>query len=163
MKASWSIKNLQHLRLTNSTGHSRRNPVAHIQRSWLPSGTLTHLANGDIHVVTSSGTRVARSSCSCSDSNQRQRAIRTFNEHRSCICRRSTYKVQAMYGTAHYCEVMEAAIVGSDTFGRVHSGIPTHRYGGPAALKVEIRQACFQWMCRRSYTSQQAYLMVNEE
>ena len=54
-------------------------------------------------------------------------------------------------------------LVGSDTFGRVHSGIPTHRYGGPAALKVEIRQACFQWMCRRSYTSQQAYLMVNEE
>ena len=33
--------------------------------------------------------------------------------------------------TAHYCEVMEAAIVGSDTFGRVQSGIPTHRYGGP--------------------------------
>ena len=25
-------------------------------------------------------------------------------------------------------------------------GIPTHRYGGPAALKVEIRQACFQWI-----------------
>ena len=31
--------------------------------------------------------------------------------------------------TAHYCEVMEAAIVGSDTFGRVQSGIPTQRRG----------------------------------
>ena len=54
-------------------------------------------------------------------------------------------------------------LVGSGSYSPTQQGIPTHRYGGPAALKVEIRQACFQWMCRRSYTSQQAYLMVNEE
>ena len=46
--------------------------------------------------------------------------------------RRLRFKLCTELKTAHYCEVMEAAIVGSDTFGRVQSGIPTHRYGGPA-------------------------------
>ena len=37
-------------------------------------------------------------------------------------------------------------LVGSGSYSPTQQGIPTHRYGGPAALKVEIRQACFQWI-----------------
>ena len=37
-------------------------------------------------------------------------------------------------------------VAGSGSYSPTQQGIPTHRYGGPAALKVEIRQACFQWI-----------------
>ena len=51
---------------------------------------------------------------------------------------------------------MEAAIVGSDTFGRVQSGIPTHRYGAEAPAtaipRIQVSEGLYAnpAMCQRT-------------
>ena len=124
-----------------------------IRHSWLPQWPLRRhdFQHGHVHigcypseVISNSGQRVQGSSRLHLQRYHCSRTNLGSEGYLSTMAVKEAWILACVEGRPFYRPPGNPVLVGSGSYSPTQQGIPTHRYGGPAALKVEIRQACFR-------------------